>query len=262
MASCEWKGIIQRRTWGTAVMTVSHNTHLLHHLSNSLLSPDMHIFYCGPNHYPYVWYLYYYVPSSYHVKYHISYHNVTMSLLAPLLISLLMSLPMSLHMSHMWLLISLVMSLLMSLKSLLISFLMSLLMSLLITSYVTYVTTCITNYVICVSIITSYVTCVSTYNHFLCKSLIMCKITIKGFWFWFRYKKGGVASGFKHVESNVYSILRLLHVKGRKNVTATEVNDATDNFVLKHCFHQKSNKYSSLSHARMHARTHSSAKTC
>lgn len=37
------------------------------------------------------------------------------------------------------------------------------------------------------------------------------------------YKKGGVASGFHHVDTNVYNILRLLHIKGRKHVTATEV---------------------------------------
>ncbi|XP_062841363.1 villin-1 [Trichomycterus rosablanca] len=37
------------------------------------------------------------------------------------------------------------------------------------------------------------------------------------------YKKGGVGSGFQHVTTNAYDILRLLHVKGRKNVTATEV---------------------------------------
>lgn len=37
------------------------------------------------------------------------------------------------------------------------------------------------------------------------------------------YKKGGVASGFHHVDTNAYNILRLLHVKGRKHVTATEV---------------------------------------
>lgn len=37
------------------------------------------------------------------------------------------------------------------------------------------------------------------------------------------YKKGGVASGFNHVETNAYNVLRLLHVKGRKDVTATEV---------------------------------------
>lgn len=37
------------------------------------------------------------------------------------------------------------------------------------------------------------------------------------------YKKGGVASGFKHVETNMYNIRRLLHVKGKKHVSATEV---------------------------------------
>ncbi|KAM3860692.1 advillin [Diretmus argenteus] len=44
------------------------------------------------------------------------------------------------------------------------------------------------------------------------------------------YKKGGVASGFHHVETNVYSILRLLHVKGRKHVTATEVDVSWNSF--------------------------------
>uniref|UniRef100_A0A671SMA8 Villin-1-like n=1 Tax=Sinocyclocheilus anshuiensis TaxID=1608454 RepID=A0A671SMA8_9TELE len=38
------------------------------------------------------------------------------------------------------------------------------------------------------------------------------------------YKKGGVGSGFTHVEANVYNIQRLLHVKGTKHVTAREVN--------------------------------------
>ncbi|KAK3515554.1 hypothetical protein QTP70_024384 [Hemibagrus guttatus] len=38
------------------------------------------------------------------------------------------------------------------------------------------------------------------------------------------YKKGGMGSGFKHIETNVYDILRLLHVKGRKDVTAMEVD--------------------------------------
>ncbi|XP_038149535.1 villin-1 isoform X1 [Cyprinodon tularosa] len=37
------------------------------------------------------------------------------------------------------------------------------------------------------------------------------------------YKKGGVSSGFNHVETNIYNIKRLLHVKGRKHVSATEV---------------------------------------
>ncbi|XP_059827690.1 advillin [Hypanus sabinus] len=46
------------------------------------------------------------------------------------------------------------------------------------------------------------------------------------------YKKGGVASGFKHVETNVYNIRRLLHVKGKKKVTATEVDLSWDSFNL------------------------------
>ncbi|XP_055486299.1 villin-1-like, partial [Leucoraja erinacea] len=36
------------------------------------------------------------------------------------------------------------------------------------------------------------------------------------------YKRGGVASGLKHVETNAYNVQRLLHVKGRKNVHAAE----------------------------------------
>ncbi|KAL7976452.1 hypothetical protein Chor_008401 [Crotalus horridus] len=44
------------------------------------------------------------------------------------------------------------------------------------------------------------------------------------------YKKGGTASGFKHVETNVYNIKRLLHVKGKKHVTATEVDLSWDSF--------------------------------
>ncbi|CAJ0930656.1 unnamed protein product [Ranitomeya imitator] len=36
------------------------------------------------------------------------------------------------------------------------------------------------------------------------------------------YKKGGVASGMKHVATNTYDVKRLLHVKGKRNVTATE----------------------------------------
>ncbi|XP_029384556.1 villin-1 isoform X2 [Echeneis naucrates] len=44
------------------------------------------------------------------------------------------------------------------------------------------------------------------------------------------YKKGGVASGFRHVDTNAYNVLRLLHVKGRKNVTATEVEVSWNSF--------------------------------
>uniref|UniRef100_A0A673CEP1 Villin-like n=1 Tax=Sphaeramia orbicularis TaxID=375764 RepID=A0A673CEP1_9TELE len=44
------------------------------------------------------------------------------------------------------------------------------------------------------------------------------------------YKKGGVASGFKHVDTNAYNVLRLLHVRGRKHVTATEVEVSWNSF--------------------------------
>ncbi|XP_032801853.1 villin-1 [Petromyzon marinus] len=44
------------------------------------------------------------------------------------------------------------------------------------------------------------------------------------------YKKGGVASGFHHTETNSYNVQRLLHIKGRKAVTATEVNLSWDSF--------------------------------
>uniref|UniRef100_A0A3Q0SYB1 Villin like n=1 Tax=Amphilophus citrinellus TaxID=61819 RepID=A0A3Q0SYB1_AMPCI len=44
------------------------------------------------------------------------------------------------------------------------------------------------------------------------------------------YKKGGVASGFQHVDTNVYNVLRLLHIKGSKAVTATEVEVSWSSF--------------------------------
>ncbi|KAM5157459.1 villin-1-like [Mantella aurantiaca] len=44
------------------------------------------------------------------------------------------------------------------------------------------------------------------------------------------YKKGGVASGFKHVETNMYNIRRLLHVKGKKHVSAAEVDMSWNSF--------------------------------
>lgn len=42
------------------------------------------------------------------------------------------------------------------------------------------------------------------------------------------YKKGGVASGMKHVETNTYDVKRLLHVKGKRNIRATEVSPTHD----------------------------------
>nr|XP_034983611.1 villin-1 isoform X2 [Zootoca vivipara] len=46
------------------------------------------------------------------------------------------------------------------------------------------------------------------------------------------YKKGGVASGMKHVETNTYNVRRLLHVKGKKNVIAGEVELSWSSFNL------------------------------
>uniref|UniRef100_UPI00358FAFE8 villin-1-like isoform X1 n=2 Tax=Myxine glutinosa TaxID=7769 RepID=UPI00358FAFE8 len=42
------------------------------------------------------------------------------------------------------------------------------------------------------------------------------------------YKKGGLESGFNHVETNNYNVRRLLHVKGKKNITAMEVEISWD----------------------------------
>ncbi|XP_029549608.1 advillin isoform X1 [Salmo trutta] len=47
-----------------------------------------------------------------------------------------------------------------------------------------------------------------------------------------RYKKGGVASGMKHIETNSYDIQRLLHVKGKKRVSAMEVEMSWKSFNL------------------------------
>ncbi|XP_072105903.1 advillin isoform X2 [Mobula birostris] len=46
------------------------------------------------------------------------------------------------------------------------------------------------------------------------------------------YKKGGVNSGMKHVETNTYDVQRLLHVKGKRNVTATEVKMSWESYSL------------------------------
>ncbi|XP_053171140.1 advillin isoform X1 [Scomber japonicus] len=46
------------------------------------------------------------------------------------------------------------------------------------------------------------------------------------------YKKGGVASGMRHVETNTYDVRRLLHVKGKKRVIAKEVEMSWKSFNL------------------------------
>lgn len=49
-------------------------------------------------------------------------------------------------------------------------------------------------------------------------------------------KKGGVASGFKHVVTNERNTQRLLHVKGRTTIRAREVNLSWSNFNSGDCF--------------------------
>ncbi|XP_062979609.1 scinderin [Elgaria multicarinata webbii] len=51
-----------------------------------------------------------------------------------------------------------------------------------------------------------------------------------------KYKAGGVASGFKHVITNDLSARRLLHIKGRRVIRATEVPLSWDSFNKGDCF--------------------------
>nr|1RGI_G Chain G, Gelsolin [Equus caballus] len=51
-----------------------------------------------------------------------------------------------------------------------------------------------------------------------------------------KYKKGGVASGFKHVVPNEVVVQRLLQVKGRRVVRATEVPVSWESFNNGDCF--------------------------
>ncbi|XP_049332585.1 scinderin like b [Astyanax mexicanus] len=51
-----------------------------------------------------------------------------------------------------------------------------------------------------------------------------------------KYKKGGVASGFQHVVTNDANVKRLLHVKGRRAIRATEVDFSWGSFNQGDCF--------------------------
>uniref|UniRef100_A0A668V4F5 Gelsolin n=1 Tax=Oreochromis aureus TaxID=47969 RepID=A0A668V4F5_OREAU len=51
-----------------------------------------------------------------------------------------------------------------------------------------------------------------------------------------KYMKGGVASGFKHVVTNEVSVQRVLQIKGRRVVRATEVPVSWDSFNTGDCF--------------------------
>lgn len=51
------------------------------------------------------------------------------------------------------------------------------------------------------------------------------------------YEKGGVKSGMKHVETNSYDVKRLLHVKGKRRITAKEVEMSWESFNNGDVFH-------------------------
>uniref|UniRef100_A0A7N6BSQ9 Macrophage-capping protein n=1 Tax=Anabas testudineus TaxID=64144 RepID=A0A7N6BSQ9_ANATE len=51
-----------------------------------------------------------------------------------------------------------------------------------------------------------------------------------------KYQKGGVASGFQHVVTNDMNVKRLLHIKGRRAIRATEVNMSWASFNKGDCF--------------------------
>ncbi|XP_068196521.1 scinderin like b [Antennarius striatus] len=51
-----------------------------------------------------------------------------------------------------------------------------------------------------------------------------------------KYQKGGVASGFKQVVTNDMNVKRLLHIKGRRAIRATEVDMAWSSFNKGDCF--------------------------
>ncbi|XP_073707858.1 gelsolin-like [Garra rufa] len=51
-----------------------------------------------------------------------------------------------------------------------------------------------------------------------------------------KYKQGGVASGFQHVVTNDMNVKRLLHIKGRRAIRATEVDLSWASFNRGDCF--------------------------
>ncbi|XP_042353278.1 scinderin like b isoform X2 [Plectropomus leopardus] len=51
-----------------------------------------------------------------------------------------------------------------------------------------------------------------------------------------KYQRGGVASGFQHVVTNDMNVKRLLHIKGRRAIRATEVDMSWSSFNKGDCF--------------------------
>jgi len=54
--------------------------------------------------------------------------------------------------------------------------------------------------------------------------------------YFFPTQQGGVASGFTHVVTNDMNVKRVLHVKGRRAIRATEVNMSWASFNHGDCF--------------------------
>lgn len=63
-----------------------------------------------------------------------------------------------------------------------------------------------------------------------------CNIFLGYFKSGIKYQKGGVASGFQHVVTNDMSVKRLLHIKGRRVIRATEVDLSWKSFNKGDCF--------------------------
>ncbi len=66
--------------------------------------------------------------------------------------------------------------------------------------------------------------------------VVFCVCACVSFHFRFVFQKGGVASGFKHVVTNEVTVQRVLQVKGRRVVRASEVPVSWESFNQGDCF--------------------------
>lgn len=69
-----------------------------------------------------------------------------------------------------------------------------------------------------------------------CFVVVFCACVFCLFPSCFVFQKGGVASGFKHVVTNEVIVQRVLQVKGRRVVRATEVPVSWESFNQGDCF--------------------------
>lgn len=77
--------------------------------------------------------------------------------------------------------------------------------------------TCMSSRHVCVP------TCVHACAHFCTPSCTWQCMVLQGTHSPLSYRRGGLPSDLKHVETNMYNIQRLLCIRGRKHVSATEV---------------------------------------